>query len=200
MINHHYLRSRVWVILAFCLSMALPLKASELVIDESSFRCLNTMTPVRGFFVDNLMGDLQSTLEVAHSATGGVYPPGSVVQLVPGEVMVKHPQGVSPATKDWEFFELKATPLGSQIMKRGFVDVNNQFGGNCFACHIKARPEWDLICEQDHGCDPLEITPKVISLIQQTDPRCEEQPTLSPEDQKILADFVAALSASQSAE
>ena len=80
------------------------------------------------------------------------------------------------------------------------VDDVHHVVGNCFACHIKARPEWDLICEQDHGCDPLEITPKVISLIQQTDPRCEEQPTLSPEDQKILADFVAALSASQSAE
>jgi hypothetical protein len=29
---------------------------------------------------------------------------------------------------------------------RGFAEVNNRFGGNCFNCHAKARPEWDLVC------------------------------------------------------
>jgi hypothetical protein len=28
----------------------------------------------------------------------------------------------------------------------GFAEVNNRFGGNCFNCHAKARPEWDLVC------------------------------------------------------
>jgi hypothetical protein len=43
------------------------------------------MHPVRRSYVDNLLGDLDATLAVATSATGGVYPPGSVVQaaLVP---------------------------------------------------------------------------------------------------------------------
>lgn len=37
---------------------------------------------------------------------------------------------------------------------RGFVEVNNRLGGNCFACHVEARPEWDLVCDDSHGCDP----------------------------------------------
>ena len=30
--------------------------------------------------------------------------PGSVLQLMPNEVMVKHEKGFNPATRDWEFF------------------------------------------------------------------------------------------------
>ena len=82
---------------------ASPAEQSDLTITEQTFDCIREMTPVRGFYVDNLMGDLEGTLAVANSPTGGVYPAGSVVQLVPGEVMVKHPAGYSPATKDWEF-------------------------------------------------------------------------------------------------
>jgi hypothetical protein len=29
---------------------------------------------------------------------------------------------------------------------------------NCFACHAQAKAEFDLICEQDHGCDPIPVT------------------------------------------
>ena len=52
-------------------------------ISEKSFKCIRDMKQVRGFFVDNLTGDIDGTLAVANSSTGGVYPPGSVVQLVP---------------------------------------------------------------------------------------------------------------------
>jgi hypothetical protein len=58
-------------------------------IDAKSFRCITEMTHVRQFYVDNLLGNLDATLAVANSATGGTYPPGSVIQLVPGEAMVK---------------------------------------------------------------------------------------------------------------
>ena len=143
-----------------------------LSVDASSFKCLQQMTRVRHFYVDNLLGDLQSTVDVAESTSGGVYPPGSVVQLVPGEVMVKHPAGFNAATRDWEFFELDVSAEGSTIRNRGFVDVVNRFGGNCFGCHIKARPEFDLICEQDHGCDPIPVTREQIAAIQEGDPRC----------------------------
>src|SRR5262245_52692173 len=54
-------------------------------IDAKSFQCITKMTPVRHFYVDNLRGDLEATLAAANSSTGAVYPPGSVVQLVPGE-------------------------------------------------------------------------------------------------------------------
>lgn len=144
----------------------------KLSIDETSFTCLTEMTRVRHFFVDNLLGELDATIVVAKSTEGGEYPPGSVVQLVPTEVMVKHPAGFNAATRDWEFFELDVSPEGSSIRNRGFVDVVNQFGGNCFGCHIKARPEFDLICEQNHGCDPIPVTREMIAGFQAADPRC----------------------------
>ena len=146
--------------------------APELVIAADAFRCLDDMTAVRHFFVDNLIGDLEATIAVAESTEGGVYPPGSVVQLVPTEVMVKHYPGWNAATRDWEFFELDVSAEGSSIRNRGFVDVVNKFGGNCFGCHIKAEPRFDLICEQDHGCDPIPITREMIAEVQAADPRC----------------------------
>lgn len=144
----------------------------QLSIDADSFQCLNEMTAIRHFFVDNLLGDLDATVDVAQSVDGGVYPPGSVVQLVPTEVMVKHGAGWNAATKDWEFFELDVSAEGSSIRNRGFVDVVNRFGGNCFACHIKAEDKFDLICELEHGCDPIPVTREMIAGIQAADPRC----------------------------
>ncbi len=142
-------------------------------ITAASFKCLQEMKPVRGFFVDNLLpGKLEETVKVAQSADGGIYPPGSVVQLFPNEVMVKRETGFNAVTRDWEFFELDVDKNGSTIRKRGFADVVNRFGGNCFACHIAARPEWDLICEQNHGCEKLPIPRSAITALQKTDPRC----------------------------
>ncbi|HET6474203.1 MAG TPA: hypothetical protein VFG38_20370, partial [Pseudomonadales bacterium] len=47
------------------------------------------------------------------------------------------------------------------------------------------RPEWDLICETGHGCDPIPLTPVMIKAIQKTDPRCP--PTdLTPEETQVL--------------
>ena len=146
--------------------------SSEVQVTAETFRCVTEMTPVRHFFVDNLLGNLEGTLEIANSEDGGVYPPGSVVQLIPTEVMVKHGEGWNAATRDWEFFELDVAPEGSSIRNRGFVDVINRFGGNCFACHIKAEAEWDLICEKDHGCEPIPVTAEQILQLQQSDPRC----------------------------
>lgn len=161
-------------------------------IGVESFRCVRDMTPVRGFYVDNLDGDLEATVAVARSDTGGTYPAGSVVQLVPTEVMVKREAGFNPATRDWEFFELDVSAQSTSIRARGFADVVNRFGGNCFACHVKARPEWDMICEQGHGCDPIPLTPVLIRAIQKTDPRCE--PTdLSTEEVEALKALAAAM-------
>ena len=154
-------------------------------IDAASFRCITSMTPVRQFYVDNLHGDLAGTVAAANSTAGAVYPPGSVIQLVPGEAMVKREKGFNPATRDWEFFELDVSKTGTQIRKRGFADVVNRFGGNCFACHIAARPEWDLVCESDHGCTPIPITRTMIGALQRTDPRCNHGAP-SPADVEAL--------------
>jgi hypothetical protein len=117
------------------------------------------MTHVRQFYVDNLLGNLERALAVANSATGGTYPAGTVIQLVPTEALVKRANGFNPVTHDWEFFELNVSKDGTEIRKRGFAEVVNRFGGNCFGCHIQARPQWDLVCEVDHGCAPIPVHP-----------------------------------------
>ena len=119
-------------------------------IDAQSFRCITEMSHVRQFSVDNLLGNLDATLAVANSATGGMYPPGTVIQLIPTEAMVKRDKGFNPVTHDWEFFELDVSKDGTEIRKRGFAEVVNRFGGNCFGCHIQARPcaKWTTVALQ----------------------------------------------------
>jgi len=141
-------------------------------VNESSFRCVRQMVPVRHFYVDNLLGDTAGTLAAANAPKGARYPPGSVVQLVPTEAMVKREPGFSPATGDWEFFELEVGESGSKIRARGFADVNNRFGKNCFACHVPAREPWDFICESGHGCDAIPIDRTMTGALQRSDPRC----------------------------
>jgi len=166
--------------------------APAISITEKSFKCIREMTPVRGFFVDNIAGNLEGTLAVAKSDHGGVYPPGSVVQLFPNEVMVKRETGFNPVTKDWEFFELDVDRNGSTIRKRGFADVKNRFGGNCFACHVQAKPEWDMICEDNHGCEKLPVAEFAIKSMQNADPRCDNKDT--PVSQKITDWMIRAFS------
>ena len=99
----------------------------NLEITEASFPCIRDMVDVGRFYVDNLLGDRDATVAVALSETGGVYPVGSIVQLVPGEAMVKREAGYSADTKDWEFFELDVTADGAAIRTRGHKDVVNRF-------------------------------------------------------------------------
>jgi len=154
------------------ISQLMAQSSQPIAVDEDTFGCLTEMTPVRGFFVSNLLNDLDATLAAANAEEGAPYPTGSVVQLVPTEVMIKQPEGTSPATNDWEFFELQVSPGGSEIVTRGFTDVVNRFGGNCLDCHIKAEPQWDMVCETGHGCDPIPLSREMLVGIQQADPRC----------------------------
>ena len=190
------LHTLVLVFVGFA-SLATAESTETLTITDSDFNCMLDMQPVRGFYVDNLIaGKLPETLAAA-KAEKGEYPAGSVVQLVPSEVMLKHPKGFSPITKDWEFFELDVSAEGTQIRKRGFVDVVNRFGGNCFGCHVKAKPEFDMICETGHGCDPIPLTPQITKLLQNTDARCGGRYTPTAEEIEILKAFAAQLSGQQ---
>jgi hypothetical protein len=162
-------------------------------ISDKSFKCITEMTHVRHFYVDNLTGNLQGTVKVAQAATGN-YPVGSVLQLVPTEVMVKREKGFNATTRDWEFFELNLSPDGSTIRTRGFQEVNNRFGGNCFTCHVKARAEFDLVCDNNHGCDPIPITRAMSGALQRTDPRCKNPP-VSAEDAAALGQLAAIVKA-----
>ncbi len=146
--------------------------AKAIPVTEDSFVCLKKMHPVRGFFVSNLLDKLDDTVAAAMSPEGATYPPGSVVQLVPTEAMIKHHKGWNTTTNDWEFFELEVSEEGTKIKVRGTTQVVNKFGGNCFECHQKAEPQWDFICEKDHGCDSLPIPDFIIRWTQRGDPRC----------------------------
>ena len=150
---------------------AKPASREDFVAQAGDFRNLHTMTKVRDFYIDNRLGHLDQALAVANSPTGGVYPVGTIIQLVPQEAMVKREKGFSPTTRDWEFFFLSVSPDGTVIDKRGTSDVVNRFGGNCASCHQAAAPRFDGVCEQDHGCAPLPIGPDVFHAIQESDPR-----------------------------
>ena len=143
----------------------------DLDMKPADFRNLSTMTKVRGFFVDNRLGHLPEALRVANSPNGGVYPVGTILQLVPQEAMVKRARGWNPTTHDWEFFFMKTSAAGTEIVTRGATETVNRFGGNCFGCHAKADAKWDMVCEHTHGCDPLPVGDDVIRAIQNADPR-----------------------------
>ena len=164
-------------------------------VDDNSFKCITEMTQVRHFFVDNLLGNLAETVAVA-TAGKGDYPEGSVLQIMPNEVMIKQQKDFNSATRDWEFFWIDISKDGSKIFTRGCAEVNNRLGLNCFACHVKAKPEFDFVCELDHGCDPIPVTRAMFGALQRTDPRCANQKEVSAEDTeslKQLGEIVKAL-------
>ncbi|MGH9187753.1 MAG: hypothetical protein ACRD0U_18395 [Acidimicrobiales bacterium] len=144
----------------------------DVVVEADDFKPLADMTPVREFFVDNVAGDLDATLAVANDPDGGVYPVGSVIQLIPQEAMIKRAPGFDPDSNDWEFFTLEVTAEGTTIVTRGGSEVVNRFSGSsCSGCHSAAEPQFDFVCEDDHGCAPLPVGDDVITAIQGADPR-----------------------------
>ena len=140
-------------------------------LSAADFRNINAMTRVADHFVGNTRGHLAEALAVAHSAKGGRYPVGTIIQLVPQEAMVKRARGFSPTTRDWEFFSLDVSAQGTRILSRGGAKVLNRFGGSCASCHSAAAPQFDLVCGTNHGCAPLPIGPDVIAALQKSDPR-----------------------------
>jgi hypothetical protein len=145
--------------------------SEDVTVTAQSFRSLQRMTHIRGFFVDNLLGHLSASVAIANSRDGGTYPPGTLLQLVPQEAMVKHRAGWNPGTKDWEFFFLDVSASGTKIVHRGTQKVENRFGGNCASCHAAATAKFDMVCEHDHGCAPLPVSDDIIRAIQLADPR-----------------------------
>ena len=136
----------------------------------ADFVNINTMTRVGDHFVGSLNGHLDAVLAVARSKNGGVYPVGTIIQLVPTEAMVKRHAGYSPSTGDWEFFSLAVSPQGTQIEQSGAV-VKNFFRGDCASCHRAAEKQFDFVCGKNHGCPPLPLTNALIAFVQGHDPR-----------------------------
>src|SRR5277367_4689393 len=70
----------------------------KVLVNEKTFDCIQRLSPIRGFYVGNLLGNLKGSLAVTNSNVAGVYPPGTIVQLVPTEAMIKQPAGYNAAT------------------------------------------------------------------------------------------------------
>jgi len=101
-----------------------PSTPTTVVVQDAKLRAadftnINSMTRVGDHFLTNVRGHLAAALAVAHSAKGGHYPVGTVIQLVPQEAMVKRAPGFSPSTNDWEFFSLDVSAKGTRILSRG---------------------------------------------------------------------------------
>ena len=73
----------------------LPDPDKQLDVTEALFKCLTEMarSSTGAFFVDNMLGKIEATVAIANSETGGEYPAGSLVSLIPTEVIIKHQEG-----------------------------------------------------------------------------------------------------------
>lgn len=142
----------------------------DVVPQPNDFVNINKMQRVGDHFIGSLNGHLDAALAVAHQPKGGVYPVGTVIQLIPTEAMVKRHKGYSAATGDWEFFSLNVSPAGTTITSSG-TKVKNFLGGDCASCHVAAKKNFDFVCEKGHGCAPLGVTDSLIATIQKGDPR-----------------------------
>ncbi len=146
-------------------------RAEDANLTAADFHNVNTMTRVGRHFITNVRGHLAAAVAVAKSKTGGTYPVGTIIQLVPQEAMVKRRAGFSPATHDWEFFSLDVSARGTRILSRGGDKVVNRFGGSCASCHGAAKPAFDGVCSTDHDCEPLPVGPAFFAALQKADPR-----------------------------
>ena len=168
-------------------------KRKDFIVQPEHLTCILGWDQVRNFRITNPLGKrkLRKALRVAKRQRGR-YPVGTIIQLIPFEVMVKRRKGFSPETRDWEFLTLKDFSVfqvlldpetGNPIIdSRGTTEVVNFVGGDggrCFACHSKAAKRFDLVCEQDHGCDPIPLAGTAetfAALARAFDPRCADFP------------------------
>ena len=104
-----------------------------------------TLPPGRSYLVANPLGHESEALAVASSATGGVFPVGSIVEVQPSERMVKRRRGFNASTNDWEFFGIQFAPDGRT--PQNFA-VRGKEETSCFQCHQSvSSPTWDFICQ-----------------------------------------------------
>jgi hypothetical protein len=139
------------------------------------FTCIRDWQRVSGFRITNLLGHTDEAIAVAESATGGVYPVGTVIQHLPTEAMVKRGAGFSPDTRDWEFFLLTLSASGATIMERGTTMIETAQGETCASCHSMPPDEFDFVCniwaDQTDGTCGFDFSDSVLN--NAMDPRCD---------------------------
>jgi hypothetical protein len=145
----------------------------DLDMQASDFECILLWPKVGDYRITNKLGDESGALAVANAPDGGVFPVGTIIQLIPNEAMVKRYAGFNAASDDWEFFNLTTSASGTVINQRGGgASVTNFTGSSCLNCHSGAAPQWDMVCGTTHGCAPLPISEATIQSVQNADPRC----------------------------
>jgi len=146
----------------------------DLDMRGEDFECVLNWDKVDKYLITNKLGHLDEALQAARSPTGGEFPTGTIIQIIPTEAMVKRRSGWNPGSNDWEFFRLGVSAAGTVIIQRGDNTRNPIHPGPCIECHLQADPQWDFVCAEGHGCDPLPpiITDQLIENQQQNDPRC----------------------------
>jgi len=150
--------------------------AQDIVITEKDFTCIRDGHKIRNTFIRHPdPAKLKEAMRIFQdSVPDKEYPVGTFMQLVPGEVMVKHPREKFPKTNGWEFFALDVSESGTKIRDRGDNVVNLSQGVTCLSCHQPAA-KFDFVCEKGHGCAPIPFDDKKIAEIQASDPRCPKK-------------------------
>ena len=140
-------------------------------ITAADFPCITDMEAVRGFHLTNLLGDTDAAVAIAEAGFVEPVPPGTLIQLIPQEAMVKGLPGSSPETDDWEFFLINPSGGDAAIVERGFDTIANA-AGSCWGCHVGARDR-DAVCEQTGSCADAAVPRAVVDALVGSDPRCE---------------------------
>ncbi|HEV7730986.1 MAG TPA: hypothetical protein VGR62_02445 [Candidatus Binatia bacterium] len=151
------------------------LAAKDFEATESDFACLLNWDKVNNVRIFNakprLLRKAKRVLESGRP--NRKYPVGTIMQLIPGEAMVKRKKSFNPDGNGWEFFQLGTSASGTTIVSRG-ADAINFLGLECKACHA-AAVKFDFVCEKTHGCIVLPLTDAGIDALQRADPRCPPQ-------------------------
>src|SRR5580704_5517353 len=161
--------------LVLCLCSAVVLSADDVVVTAKTFGCLLDMTKVRKTRIQN--PDPEKLKEAVRIFRDSVpdkeYPTGTILQLIPGEAMVKHDRAAFPNSGGWEFFALKVTAKVTEITDRGDKVLNTTLKKPCLDCHSPAA-KFDFVCEKGHGCAPIPVTDQLIAAMQSADQRCKK--------------------------
>ncbi len=141
---------------------------------DDDFVCLGDarFVDVGGRRIWNVFGGQaqQRAEALARSAMPGSYPVGTVVQLFPGEAMVKRGRGFSPETNDWEYLVLDTGSGETVITARGTTEVGNP-AGTCLSCH-GAAAAFDSVCFTNSSCRPLPFFLDTRVVPERDDDRC----------------------------
>jgi hypothetical protein len=167
---------RCTVCLLLCLCSAVALSADDVVVTAKTFGCVLDMTKVRNTRIANPDPEkLKEAIRIFRdSVPDKEYPTGTLLQLVPGEAMVKHDHAAFPNTNGWEFFALKVSADGTTILDRGDKVLNTTLKKPCLGCHSPAA-KFDFVCEKKHGCAPIPLPDLLINSMQNSDPRCKKR-------------------------